>query len=269
MGIFFRIIFSILFFNCVALAQGPQSVRPWLGIEIDAGAEGVKIKSTFKDTPAANAGLEAGDEVLEISGLAVKTPSELIKTVGSKGVGHTVQVKFKRAGKIMTKDITLVVMPDLLSVAKKNLLNQPAPKFDAKIVRTKNKNKTGKYQIGSVTGRVTILEFWATWCVACVQSHPFVLDFAKQNEGKIDVVAISADKMPELKRHFAKLSQVIAEKNDPIIYVQDEDGEINKKFMTPAIPMFVLIDKQGNIVEIEVGGGSILQTILQKAKALL
>jgi hypothetical protein len=38
--------------------------------------------------------------------------------------------------------------------------------------------------------------------------------------------------------------------------------------MVPAIPMFILIDKTGNVVAMDVGAGSVLAEIIKKAQTL-
>src|SRR6185436_8830904 len=71
--------------------------RPWIGIEIEQGDRGVRIKAVREKTPAASAGLQAGDQVLTIDGKDVKAPGELIASVQEKGVGAKVALHVLRA----------------------------------------------------------------------------------------------------------------------------------------------------------------------------
>src|SRR5262245_61541602 len=76
-----------------------QQARPWIGILIEAGVRGVRIKEVMAKTPAEKAGLKASDEVLALDGVPVKTEGELIGRVQERGVGQRVTLKILRQGK--------------------------------------------------------------------------------------------------------------------------------------------------------------------------
>lgn len=57
----------------------------------------VTILSVLADTPAAKAGLAAGDQILRINGQAVDSP-EAVKTFGEQNAGKTVEYTIKREG---------------------------------------------------------------------------------------------------------------------------------------------------------------------------
>jgi len=254
---------SLASIQCVS-PQNIKSVRPWLGIGIEEGEKGVRVTSTFPNTPAAQAGLLAGDEVLKVDGKKVHLPAELIQEVGKKGVGYTIEIEVDRKGKNLIKKITLVIMPDMLDLTKKKLLGKPVPDFKANFVKEEKKIFHMRDQIG----KVTLLEFWATWCTACLASHPRLLKFSQEFKGKIDVVSLSGEEMPILKKYLKKLDVVFKNDDNPIVYIQSPEGEVSKEFLASAIPMFVLIDKKGIVSDIDLGGGSVLENMLLKAQKL-
>jgi len=78
-----------------ALVKDGKVSRGWLGVITgDINPEvvdtlklsvdhGVLVKEVFKASPAAKAGLEAGDVVTEVAGQTVRTPRELVNVVAA------------------------------------------------------------------------------------------------------------------------------------------------------------------------------------------
>jgi|GEM_PF-1034922 len=269
LAIFF--LFSVLIGSGVVSAN-VQSLRPWMGVQIDKGAKGVLVLAAIPDSPAFQAGFGKGDEIFAVGGVKVATPEELIKTVVAKGVGHTVKVEFWRQGKQESRELTLVAMPDMVEMAKKRLVGQPVPLFETKVVDAPKgiKGVKGKkFAMKDQVGRVTVLEFWATWCVACVGAHPRLAEFSLQNKGKIDVVAISGEKPEVIGKFLGQVKKMPGHPKGLMAYLSAEEEKVNGQFMASAIPMFVLVDKNGVVSAVELGGGSGLENLLVKAELLL
>ncbi len=254
------LIVSILFLFSTSLMSQVRSVKPWLGIAIDKGVEGVLVKKALPGTPALEGGILAGDEVISIDGKKVKTPSELIKAVTDKGVGLEVKVELLRAKKKIFKKFTLVAKPDAEEMAKKKLMNLPAPGFDLPVIQgSKKKSLSLKDQ----KGRYTLLEFWSITCPACISAHPRLIEFAKKNKKSVDVLSISTDKKKDLKKYLAKVDDYLKSKDRDIIFLRSPDGKVNSEYMANLIPMFILVDKKGKVVDIGIGAGRVLEKILK------
>ena len=58
--------------------------------------QGVRVAKVFKDTPAARAGLQAGDIITAIDGTKVATSSDVNKALASREKGEQVRVDFHR-----------------------------------------------------------------------------------------------------------------------------------------------------------------------------
>jgi predicted metalloprotease with PDZ domain len=58
--------------------------------------QGVLVAKVFKDTPAARAGLQAGDIITAVDGTKVATSSDLNKALASRKKGEQVRVDFHR-----------------------------------------------------------------------------------------------------------------------------------------------------------------------------
>lgn len=93
-----------------AIVADGRVARGWLGIGVQpvdaelasslgsATATGVLVNSVVDGSPAARAGLEPGDVILDIDGESVRTPGGLIATIGSNAPGKTVEIRTVRGG---------------------------------------------------------------------------------------------------------------------------------------------------------------------------
>ncbi len=106
------------------LATDGKIVRGWLGVYIEplnpdlakelGVKEGVGIREVIENSPAANAGLKAGDVVLEVDGKAVKEPGNLQRQIGSYKPGQSVNLKITSYSDKKTRSISVKVgkLPD-------------------------------------------------------------------------------------------------------------------------------------------------------------
>jgi len=82
---------------------------------IDPDTPGVLIADVLEDTPAAEAGLEAGDVLVEVDGEKINTGKELQRKVAALGAGTKTKVKVIRDGKERTFTMTLAERPSELA----------------------------------------------------------------------------------------------------------------------------------------------------------
>ena len=127
----------------------------------------------------------------------------------------------------------------LLDVPKK-----PVPAHNFKSIRLDG----SKVQLADYKGKYVFLNFWATWCVPCVEEMPAMERLAKQLNGKhFVVVAVNMmEPLPVVKKFVAKLKLTYD-------IVMDESGDIGGNYAVNNLPLTYIIDKQGNIVRRAVG----------------
>src|SRR6185295_1798317 len=54
-------------------------------------------------------------------------------------------------------------------------INKPAPQFN--LAQLKEPDKT--FSLQEMRGKVWLLNVWASWCIACREEHPWLLQYAR------------------------------------------------------------------------------------------
>ncbi|MGZ5546029.1 MAG: TlpA family protein disulfide reductase, partial [Limisphaerales bacterium] len=104
----------------------------------------------------------------------------------------------------------------------------------------------------NMKGKVVLVDFWATWCGPCVAEIPHVKEaYAELHPKGFEIVGISLDS------DKAKLTKYIADKQ--MDWPQYFDGkswgnEIATRYDIHSIPAMWLIDKKGNLHDINARG---------------
>jgi serine protease Do len=81
---------------------GPDSQRAWLGLQAAETAAGLRVLRVNEDSPADVAGLEAGDTIVAIDGLGVRTLEALWKQLWAGGPAERdVQLQVLRQGRTL------------------------------------------------------------------------------------------------------------------------------------------------------------------------
>ncbi len=57
------------------------------------------------------------------------------------------------------------------------IINKPLPKLDLPLLSTEN-GKT--FNLNDYRGKVWLLNVWASWCIACREEHPVMMDIAHE-----------------------------------------------------------------------------------------
>ena len=103
--------------------------------------------------------------------------------------------------------------------------------------------------LSDYSGKVLFLNFWATWCGPCRHEIPgFIKAYKKYKDKGMEIIGISLDTI-SLKSVLA-----FAEKNKINYPVAMSTEEIVEDYgPIPAIPVTVIIDKNGNLRHRKVG----------------
>ena len=118
---------------------------------------------------------------------------------------------------------------------------QPAPDF---ALPTTN----GTVSLQQLQGKVVYVDFWASWCIPCRQSFPWMATMSdKYGAQGLQVVAINLDKSRDLADAFLdKYPASFTVAFDPY-------GKTAERFHVQAMPSSFLIDRTGKIVLVHEG----------------
>ena len=95
-----------------------------------------------------------------------------------------------------------------------------------------------------------MLDFWATWCGPCVQTLPNIVR-AVGNYQDRNVILLSVNLQETPKAIDAMLARLELKTTVAL----DRNGVVAEKYAAVAIPQTVIIDGNGNIARLFVGGG--------------
>jgi thiol-disulfide isomerase/thioredoxin len=142
---------------------------------------------------------------------------------------------------------------DNISGRESSLVGQPAPDFKLEFA------DQGQFQLSEQRGHVVVLDFWASWCGPCMQAMPEVDALAREYGERISLVAVN------LQEDRATISAALERLGIQPRVVLDIDGAAAEKFGVTAIPQTVVIDAEGKVVRVFIGGGPNLVTDLRAA----
>jgi thiol-disulfide isomerase/thioredoxin len=112
----------------------------------------------------------------------------------------------------------------------------------------------------SVRGKVTLLDFWGTWCPPCRESVPILRNLQKKYAAKAFLlVSISSDEDEDAWKNFVE-----AQHMEWSEYL-DSSGQVQQAFKIDSFPTFIVVDKDGVIRFRQSGVGSDTQGDLEDA----
>jgi len=106
-------------------------------------------------------------------------------------------------------------------------------------------------RLSSYKGQVVLLEFWATWCPPCRATIPELAALQDKYRSKgLVVLGVSVD---EGQGIADKLSAFVKENHiNYTVLLGDED--ISRAYGVSSIPMSILINREGKVVKVVLGG---------------
>ncbi len=110
------------------------------------------------------------------------------------------------------------------------------------------KGDNAPISLSQFRGEVVYLDFWASWCIPCRKSFPWMNQMVKDHAGKgFKIIAINLDKESALAKKF------LTNNRADFIIGYDQEGIVAEQFNLIGMPSSYLIDREGNIVSKHVG----------------
>jgi putative serine protease PepD len=93
------------------LISSGKAVHAYLGVELGENSATARVVTVRSGTPAAKAGLRAGDVIVSLGGTKISSADELRTAISSRKPGDHVSVTYTRNGKRHTVSLTLATRP--------------------------------------------------------------------------------------------------------------------------------------------------------------
>lgn len=103
-------------------------------------------------------------------------------------------------------------------------------------------------QVARHKGKVIYVDFWASWCIPCRKSFPWMNDMqAKYADKNFTILSVNLDAESDLAEKFLKETPA----QFPIFY--DPKGKVARAFKLKGMPSSFIMNKEGKIVSTHVG----------------
>jgi thiol-disulfide isomerase/thioredoxin len=115
------------------------------------------------------------------------------------------------------------------------------------VMRTLPGNR--RLHLGSLKGKVVLVDVWASWCEPCKHEMPLLDDMAArlQTHG-IEIVAISVDEDREAAESFLR-----SRRKWRLTAGHDAEGMVADQLQPPAMPTSYVVDRRGILRAVNAG----------------
>ncbi len=105
-----------------------------------------------------------------------------------------------------------------------------------------------EFELENFAGSVVLVDFWASWCVPCQYSLPWLNAMQeKYGDQGLQVVTINLDRKPAAAAKMAgNLAEGIRQFGDP-------EGELAARYELEGMPSSYLYDREGQLITSHVG----------------
>jgi thiol-disulfide isomerase/thioredoxin len=116
------------------------------------------------------------------------------------------------------------------------------------------------------SGKVVVVDFWASWCAPCKASFPVYSRLQKQFAGQgLVIIGVSVDE------RAAAYSAFVAKYNPAFLTAHDSQQKLVSAVQVPTMPTCYLIDRSGRVRYVHAGfhGGETERELISEVQALL
>lgn len=111
-------------------------------------------------------------------------------------------------------------------------------------------------RLSDFRGKVVLVNFWTTWCTACVSEMPELIALQKSHQDNLEIIGVSLDFVPDEDNPAApsspkiirnKVAQTVALRGINYPVLLDEKNAVGGRFNGGELPTTVIVDAQGRI----------------------
>lgn len=139
------------------------------------------------------------------------------------------------------------------------LIGKPAYNFDLKKLGSDE-----RLRLSQLKGRGVVLNFWASWCVTCLDEHHVLVNVGRQFKGsdKISFIGVNHKDTQQNAAAFMQRNGVF-----PYPSVVDRQGRLGLEYGVYGMPETFFINKEGIVVAKHIGAIN-KKTLLEKIKLI-
>jgi peroxiredoxin len=105
----------------------------------------------------------------------------------------------------------------------------------------------GTQSLYDLRGRVVVIDFWATWCDVCTAELKYFVRAQDSFGNRLDVLTVSPESRAVVANYF-RFSNIAL----PV--VEDSSEAISRAYSVSKIPVTLVLDPNGNVSFVSVGG---------------
>jgi thiol-disulfide isomerase/thioredoxin len=217
------------------------------------------VRDVVPGAPAEHAGIKAGDRILSVDGEPVARPQDVVRGVSRHRAGERLSVGLERAGATRLLAVPLGARPNEDQLLRTQFLGTQAPAWRELATVRGSLPK----EVAELRGRVVVIDFWASWCVACRLAIPTLNEWHDRYGVRgLTVVGITTDPSDLALEASVELGITYA-------VASDLDGLTIRAYRASAIPTLFVVDKQGTVRDVMVGYSSERLAEVEKTVASL
>ena len=203
--------------------------RPWIGLVLNPAKQGkgLEVSRVLRTSPAQKAGLQVGQVLVKAQGQDIASVQDFRRVVLGVNAGDALTLTTSTN---KTYTLKLTALPSQSALIKSQWMGRAVPALSYEDIATGSPQS-----IAPEAGKVTVLEFWATWCGPCkpMGAH---LDAYQAQHKDVRVFALSAEPRATIKTYRAK------QPAQALTTGRDAKSAIQKLLMVRSYPTVLIFD---------------------------
>lgn|SRR5690606_15523734 len=99
-------------------------------------------------------------------------------------------------------------------------------------------------------GKITIVNFWATWCPPCREEMPHMQSFYEKHHEEVEILAVNVTNMDDGR---PAIEQFVQEHELTFPILLDESGEVGLTYEIMTLPTSYILDAEGRVFQKIIG----------------
>lgn len=215
----------------------------WLGVVLTDDARGTLIDTVVPGSPAQKALLREGDRLVRIDGADVASARSAAVLISHHRSESQVPIVIERQGALTQVLVRLSSAPTREKLFRMTLVGSQAPQLQGLVRPLTGEDVT----LEQYRGRVLLLDFWASYCLACRRTTKHLNRWQRQyGPNGLQLLAIA----PEPAVQTAHAASALGIRY-PV--AADPNAQTLQAYRVSQLPSMVLVNTTGRIVEVAAG----------------